>query len=87
MRTFELGIFYKKSLLHHSRQVGEARMTRDKQHVAHVKIDREHRRNKIGTHLYDYIEQNLGHRIEPYHNQSAGGIKFWSDRLKKHKYT
>lgn len=47
------------------------------------KVNSEFRRKGIATHVYDFIEKDLGIKVKPNKTQLDDGIAFWQNRLKK----
>ncbi len=51
--------------------------------VFDARVDSEFRRKGIATYVYDYIEKDLGIKLQPDKTQLDDGIAFWKNRLKK----
>lgn len=46
-------------------------------------VNSEFRRKGIATHVYDFIEKDLGIKVKPNKTQLDAGKAFWKNRLKK----
>lgn len=51
--------------------------------VFDARVASEFRRKGIATYVYDYIEKDLGIKLQPDKTQLDDGIAFWKNRLKK----
>lgn len=66
-----------------TKKVGEARLSHTGTHVVDLSINKDHRRKGLATSLYNHIEKELGHKLEPSPTwQTPEGRAFWASRNK-----
>ena len=65
-------------------RIASARLSRDQRFIVDVSVLPEHQRRGIATALYRYIEDQIGHPLEPSPlHQTAAGKALWAHRLSR----
>lgn len=64
------------------KEIGGARLSHTKKYIVDVGIyDKEHRRKKLSTELYNHIEKDLGYKLMPSPTYiTSDGKSFWKSR-------
>lgn len=64
-------------------EIGRATLSQDGKYLENVRINEDKRRQGLGSRLYDYIEQQIGNKLEPSPIKQTKEAKvFWEKRKK-----
>lgn len=70
-------------IIYNNEIIGDAYYSKSKKWISSVDIENKFQRKGLATFLYNYIEADLGIKLQPSNALLSDGKAFWKNRLKK----